>query len=260
MMAVDDLDTKRGTTMEVGPEPGADKDDAPAEPTRAAAPVDVGKVLLGAVHTACLVGFAVLLPFLAYLCAQTALGKGSEQNIGMRLCWGMSSFGLLLMGVAATHPLVGNVVAAVPVDVEKSSAADAEEMVVRAWDPAVTWAMVTWAIVVLGGAWCVFSVVTLPWTFRACAQAALDKDFGAADERAGVGFFGVYMFLSWVGALYTLVGTVVSLLWRCAVGKWQGIGDFLRRGTSHVWDVWGYIFYVMLQIGFINASVVAALV
>ena len=237
-MAVDDLDTKRGTTMEVGPEPGADKDDAPAEPTRAAAPVDVGKVLLGAVRTACLVGFAVLLPFLACLCAQTALGKGSEQNIGMRLCWGMSSFGLLLMGVAATHALVGIVVAAVSVDEEKSSVADVKEMVLRAWDPAVTWAMVTWAIVVLGGAVLVCGVVTLPPEFPVFAQAALDKDFGPVDERMSAGCVGVFLFLSWVAAVYVLVGTVVSLLWRCASGKWQGIDDFLRRGNSHVWEVW----------------------
>ena len=42
MIEVDDLDAKHGTTMEVGPEPGADKDGAPAEPPRVAvAPMDV---------------------------------------------------------------------------------------------------------------------------------------------------------------------------------------------------------------------------
>ena len=165
MMEVDDLDAKHGTTMEVGPEPGADKDDAPTEPPRAA----------------------------------------------------------------------------VPVDVETSSVADAEEMVVRAWDPAIMWAMVTWAMVVLGGAFLVFGIVTIPPAFPVFAQAALDKDFGTMDARMSAGFFGVFMFLSWVACLYALVGTVVSLLWRCAFGKWQGIDDFLRRGNSHVWEVLGYI-------------------
>lgn len=69
MMEVDDLDAKHDTTMEVGPEPGADKDDAPTDPPRAAVAEDMGTVLRGAVLTACLVVHAVLLPFLAYLCA-----------------------------------------------------------------------------------------------------------------------------------------------------------------------------------------------
>ena len=33
----------------------------------------------------------------------------------------------------------------------------------------------------------------------------------------------------------------MSLLRRCASGKWQGIYDFLRRGNSHVWKIVDYI-------------------
>ena len=336
---VDDLDAKHDTTMGFGPEPGADKGDAPAEPPRAVAPVDADTVLRGAPYAAFLVFFAVVLPCLAYLCAQTALGKGSEQNSGMRFGWGVFAFGLLLMGVAATYALVGTVVFLL-----WQCALGKWQGIDEFWDrsynrvrkPALcialaghglnilslvvltgTWscvqsgyfatealgmggehvkgmyavyallslgsvlgwllfvcavvgftvtmasdydgAIVTWAMVVLGGAVFVCGVVVLPPAFRLLAQAALDKDLGPADARAAWGFVGFYMFLAWVAAVYALVGTLVALLRQCASGKWQGIDDFLRRGNSHVWEVWGYITLVFVETMFVYASVVAAL-
>lgn len=167
MMEVDDLDAKHDTTMEVGPEPGADKDGAPAEPPRAA----------------------------------------------------------------------------VPVDVETSSVADSDEMemAVRAWHPADGCQCLTWAKVILVGAFLVVFVVFGPLDLHGIAQVALDKDFGTVGLRVGFGVFGVGWFLFLVAAVYALVGTLVALLRRCAFGKWQGIDDFLRRGNSHVWKIAGYI-------------------
>lgn len=168
MMAVDDLDAKHSTTMEVGPEPGADKDGAPAEPPRAA----------------------------------------------------------------------------VPVDVETSSVAESDEMeiAVRAWDLADGCQCLTWAKVILGGAFLVVFVVVGPLDLHGIAQVALDKDFVTIGLRVGFGVFGAGWFLFLVASVYVLVGTLVALLRRCASGKWQGIDDFLRRGNSHVWKIAGYIF------------------